>query len=449
MGCIRFAVAVVGAVATVSCVDRLAVAEQETGAVVLGRVEQVTALAAVGPGSPTDDPRRGEGDAVASTAEVGELSREGGFSVLALAPVQDDGAYRIEDVPAERDDLVVVARNDVGSAVGWAMLPERTRGGRETRVEPITGETTVEVLTWARLRLDPLGSETSPAEIALLIRADARTADTMLENDEIGAIAEAIATAGETLTRAYAASGSPLDAAARASLLAPAWAQLVDARLRGNAREEAAEAYLAAAMEAWASASAGSATVEATAAAASMLDEALRGPPVATRGRLSTEAVRLNLQARQALARRSVGSALGPVAEEILAVLEESVQRVRGAGSARDVRSALDAGGTRAGAATADDMADLLVPARGDEYDRWHTVLHRARDATAAARLSSRLSSTASARAAAAVLGDYRADVRAAVEALLEACGCPGRGFDAESMTSLYVAAHGDAHIRD
>lgn len=419
----RSALALGAALTAQGCVDRLT---PVTDATILGRVEESTAAGAAG-------------------VAVGDLDLDGGFSGLVETTADPDGSFRVDGVPPDRAGLVVVATSTPGDTVGRVIVHERTRAGAETVVEPITLETTMEALAWARLKADRRTDASSASEVALLLHPDARTAASVLASDEdVAETARGVATAGETLTSVWAAVGTDLDAAARATLLTDAAAELASARHRGTSADAAAEAYAEAALDAWASAGASlDATAVATAAAASTFDGELHGH-VQVRGPLVAEAVRLNLKVRRRLAARLQASLNGAAVPAVVQALAEAEAGVRDATTVAELRAALDACAQASKEATVGGVIVLLVPNPGLlMLMKMHSS---AEAAVEAASLAPRLVAAGDAEAAANAVADYRARVRAAVDDLLEAA--ERTDVDAEALTSLYVAAHGGAYVR-
>jgi hypothetical protein len=266
----------------------------------------------------------------------------------------------------------------------------------------------------------------------------------VLANQEATVAAEGLAVAADAMTRVYASSGSAFDPSARANVIAQAAVDRARARFNGTSAEAAQEAFARGALDAWAGAGHSLEVIAmATAAGASTFDASLSGRTQA-RGELVAEAVRLNLKARQRLAANVQSGAQASVALSVINVLAATEASLRGASSAAAIRAALDVEATATANATAVAMADFLVPT-GSLLLR-SQVEAKAQAAVEAARLSARLSGAANAAAAAQAVANYRSAVRAAVAAMLEASGRTDVSVDA--MTSLYIAAHGGAHVR-
>lgn len=432
-----------GALTVLGCGEDTTGIGAEGEARIQGRVEQTAPEAAAYPTS-RSVVAGASGSVSATTVTVAEVRTNGSLNTVAEAFVQGDGSFIVEGVPTDREHLVVVARTASGNAVGRVMVHERTEAGATITTAPITYESTLGATTWAEMKASGKAGATSPAEVALLVHASPTASAAVLANQEVAATAEGLFVATEAMTRVYANAGAAFDASARANAIAQAAVDFSRARFKGTSADAAHEAYLQAAVDAWVQAGKSLDVVTmATAAAASTFDARLNGNTGA-RGELVAEAVRLNLKARQKLAASVQSGAHAIVALAIVNALASTETSLRGATSAAAIRAALDAQAEASANATVGTMLDLLVP--GAPLTTRSEVESKAQAAVQAARLSTRLSAAANADAAAQAVANYRSAVRAAVQAMIEASGRTDLNVDA--MTSLYIAAHGGAHVR-
>lgn len=412
-------------------------------ATIQGRVEEAGAGAA---GAPAYRSLVGGGAASVSAEKVvvAQMEANGSLSALAEATVNADGTFAVQEVPAGREHLVVVAHGAGGAEVGRVMVHGRTRAGATVTAAPITYESTLRARAWAQVRASGRASATSPAEVALLVRTGSAASAAVLANQEVTAVADGLTLAGEAMTRVFAGSGRSMDASARAQALTSAAEAYARARFNGAGEGEAHDAYARAALDGWLAAGVSAEAVSvATASAATLFDARLEGRSGA-RGALVSEAVRMNLRARQRLAAGVQSGSHASVALAVLNVLASTEASVRGATSAAAVRAALDVQAAASAGATVGAILDLLVPNASLAVRA--QVQAKAQAAVDAARLSARLSAAASPEAAAQAVAGYRGAVRAAVVAMLEASG--RTDLNADALTTLYIAAHGGAHIR-
>jgi hypothetical protein len=339
---------------------------------------------------------------------------------------------------------VVIAKSESDETVGRVLVFGRTEANTTITTAPINYETSVKALAYSRLKANGKANLSSSAEVALLVHADASAAAAIMAQQEVDAMANAAAVAGDAMTRVYAGFGTALDASARADATAEAAIRSAMDRYNGTSVDAAYEAYANAALDAYVGAGASlESVVTATAAAASTFDASLDGHST-VRGKVVSESVRLNLKAREKLAAKFQSGAEGSVALAIMSVLADADAQVRGASTAAAIRAALDAGSAASADATVNGMLDFLIP--GGPVLLRAEVEAKAQEAVTAARLQTRLSAAASAEAAAQAVAGYRANLRAKVQAMLEVAA--RTDLDVETMTSLYIAAHGGANIR-
>lgn len=438
----RTALALGSAVAMVACgSDSTTGLPSQNDATVTGSVQETTAM----PGPSATPGAQGAAAASASTVAVGNLDSSGQFHMVAEGSVQADGTFRVEGVPANRNDLYVQAYGNSGDVVGSVRVYETTHAGTETATAPITAETTLRTSTWARIKADGMASSTSEEEVALLLHPGASASASVVSSGDVDATASGVAMASSTMTQVYAGMNVSMDASARASLIVEAARAYASARAGGASESAAFATYSEAALNAWIGAGADlESTVAATAGAASTFDAEVHGRTSA-RGQTIAEAVRMNIQARERLAAQFQDSAEGAVALQImnaLSTLDASV-RLDGA-TAAQIHAAMQTASDATVSATTDAMVDLLVP--GASALLRSDVKAKAEAVVAAARMDTRLSAAASANAAAQAMANYRSEVHAAVEAMIQASG--NTDMDADAMTSLYIAAHGGAYIR-
>jgi hypothetical protein len=440
----RSALALITLAATAACGDDGTGPDPDVDqATIQGRVEQV---APEGAGyAAARSVTAGASAAVGvETVTAAQVESDGTLTALAQADVKADGSFSIDEVPVDRENLVVVAKNESDETVGRVMVHAKTEANTVITTEPINYETSVRALAYSSLRASGDADMSSSAELALLVRPDASAAATIMAEQEVDAMAMAAANAGDAMTRVYAGVGTALDASARAQATAEAAARFAIDRFNEVDAEAAFDSYADAALDAYVDAGAElESVVTATAAAASTFDAQLDGKS-SVRGNLISDAVRLNLMAREKLAAEFQSGDQGSVALSIAHLLSEADAGVRGAATATGIREALDVGATAAVSATVDAMLDFLVP--GGTVLVRSEVEAKAQEAVAAARLDGRLSAAATAEAAAEAVAEYRAEVKAAVQAMLDAA--ERTDLDVEVMTSLYIAAHGGAYVR-
>jgi len=403
--------------------------EEGPGATIVGRVEaEAPAEPAAGPGA-------------AQRIEVAHIGADGSLSLLAEDSLGADRSFRVGEVPAGRESLVVVARDVSGQSVGGVLVPGRTSVSAIVEVAPIDVSSALEARVFAQVRA--LGQTMSYAEATLLVHAPPGTPAAIAAADQVDAIAAGIAVAVRALTEVFAAVGEPLDEDARAGRLGEAAAAFARSRYAGTDPAAAEDVLLSAAVDALAGDAPLEAIVQATAGAATVLDGALVGVS-SYRGPAETEPVRLNLRARARLAAAFQTSTEGPVARDVMDILASVEESVVAAGSAVALRSALDAGVTAALGSTISAVVDLLVPnGRGQLPIR---VRRAADDAATAARLSIRLNNATTSQGAAAAVAAYRSDVRAAVQSMVATSG--NDTVDVDTLTSLFIAAFGGMAIR-
>lgn len=439
------------AVALTAVLTSLACGDDGTGpgpdpaqqAMIQGRVEQT---APEGVAYPTSSAIRAgaSGSVTAKTVTVASVNGDGSLNALAQADVAVDGSFVIDEVPTGRENLVVVARSENGDNVGRVLVQGTTEAGATIITAPIDYGTSVRALTYSRMKANGEASMSSSAEVSLLVHPDASAAATIMAQQEVDAVADGAATAGDAMTRVYAGLGTALDASVRASATAQAAMQFALDRYNGTEADVAYETFANAALDAHVAAGVAlESVVTATAAAASTFDARLDGH-TAVRGNVVSDVVRLNLKAREKLAAKFQSGDEGAIALAVMNVLADADAGVRGSSTAADVRAALDAGAAASANATVDGMLDFLIP--GATVLFRNEVEAKAQAAVAAARLHTRLSAAASAEAAAQACTDYRAEVKAAVQAMLETA--QRTDLDVDAMTSLYIAAHGGAYVR-
>lgn len=440
----RAAFALTAAVLAAACSDNSSPTTPASGAVVVGRVEQTAPEGAAYPVA-NDVIGQAGTQASAQTVAIGTLNSDGTLHEMAQADVKADGSFTISGVPSNEDNLVVVARSQAGSAVGRATVYASTRADATTEVAPITYQTTLQTLAYARLKATGRAQATSAEEMALLVRPDDGAAATILTDGDVDATADAAADASQTITTVFAQSGVSMDASARASLMADAAQAFAEARYSGTASETAYDTYMKATLDAYANAGVAMEDLtEATAGAATTFDAGLRGKTTA-RGQLVSDAVRLNLKARERLAAEFQSTDQGALAVSIMNVLANTDASVRGASTAAELRASMDAGMTAVTDSTVSATMGMLLPGilTGTMHDN---VKAKAQAAADTARLAVRLQAAANANAAAQAMASYRSDVHAAVEAMLQAAN--RTDVDADAMTSLYIAAYGGAWIQ-
>jgi hypothetical protein len=412
-------------------------------ATVQGSVEETTpAASASGASLAQAGPQMAPGTD-AETVAVVEIDANGSFTELASAEVEADGSFSVEEVPAGRSDLAVVAY--VGDRVaGQVLIHERTTNGAVVVTAPINYETTVEARAYSEMRASGRGSASTASEVSLFIHMQGPEAEAVATSDaEVEAVAEGVAVASSTLTALYASSGTALDAAARGDLIAEAAVEFAADRSGGASLEDAHEAFMDAALEALIEGGASlESTVIASAGAATTLDATVAGRSE-ERAAVIGEAVRVNLRARERLAASFSSTGEGSVATAIAGELTSARASVGVAGTVTQLGAAIDAALSAVIEVAIDGAVELLAADATSAVRA--EVEARAAAALDVALLDARLESATTAEAAAEAVADYRAEVRATVEAMIEAAGATG--VDAEVMTSLFVAACAGGHV--
>lgn len=405
-------------------------------ATVVGRIDQEVA------GSPPSSALAAAAAAAAAeVAVVAEVQADGSLSTIAEGTVEADGSFSVTGVPAGREHLVVVAMDASDVAVGRVLVHARTTADATIEVSPIDLSTTLEGRTYARARQD--GGPGSTGEVSLLVQAPAATSMDVLSSTEVDAAAAGVLAASAALTAAFGETGTSLDAAARAEALDLAAQDFAAARFGGTSWESAEDAFLDAAVDAMVEGGPSlDAVVQATAASATVMDATLEGVS-SFRGALISEAVRLNLRARQHLAESMSGSAEASVAANALGVLSTVESSVMAASTAAEIQAALQAGVTASLGTTIAAVVDLLVPPT--DLVLAAEVESLALDAAAEARLGLTLATADTPTEAATVLSSYASDVRTAVQAMVDASGSTAADLDA--LTSLFIAAFGGAAV--
>ena len=424
-----------------ACGDDDSTGPDETPAMVQGSVEETTPAGAGAAGAPAAAPGTD-----AEMVAVVQIGANGTLTTVAEASTEGDGSYVVNSVTGGLEDLAVVAY--VGDRdAGRVLLYESSAAGATIRAAPINYETTAEARAWSDVRASGDADATSVSEVSLFLHLSGAEAETLLASEaEIGALAQGLVVAGETMTAVYAELGADLDAAARAEILQEAAIAFSESREGGTSLEATHDAFADAALDGFGEAGVTlEETVMATAAAASTLDAALDGA-VTSRGLVVSEAVRLNLRARERLAAEDAAGTYGALAGAIEDVHAGTRTTVRGAADAASVRAALNANVAAMQNAVVTAAVQLL--AADASLTVQAAVASAVQAALTTARLSTRLEAATDAAAAAAAVGDYRAGVLAGVQDMILAAEGAAGEADAEVLTSLFVAASAGAHVR-
>jgi len=258
----------------------------------------------------------------ASSVSVAQLSADGSTEVLAEAQVAADGTYTVDDVPASRTDLVVIAEAG-GEETGRVLLHGESRSGITMTAQPMNFETSVESEIYTRARSMGRSAESS-AEIALMVRMDEDAASTAMSSEaNVDAVAEAFIQANESFVAAIAASGDvELDARERSEVIVQAaqeFAAQVDA---GTTATAARGQFVRASADAWANAGVTAELVaEATATAVTVMDDMTASLDSNVRGDASLGATLLNIEARSRMAGNVESSSTAGANEGVLDAL--------------------------------------------------------------------------------------------------------------------------------
>jgi hypothetical protein len=435
----RSSITLVAALAVAACGDDASTNPNgDDDAIIDGRVEQT---------APTATPSGVSGPArtaaQAQTVAVVSFQGNGSLTTLATADVEADGSFRIEGVPADREDLAVVAYVD-GQNAGGVLVHQRTRAGTVTTVAPIDYQTTVAARVYGELKAMGEASASSDSEAAVFVRVNGPHAEAILSSGaELMAVANGFATASTTLDEVYAEVGTTIDSAVRTQLMTDAAVAFASSLNSGTSAEVAHEAFAQAALDAFLTAGATTeANVLATAGAATTFGARLASSS-SVRGAVIAQAVRLNLKARERLAADFDGTGQAALSASIRAVLASTRTSLAEVTTAAQIRAALDAEGTALLDVMGAGVVELLVPDAAALIKAEVRVL--AELALGTAFLNVRLESATTAEAAAQAIASYRADVRSAVETLVTASG--ETEADAEALTSLFIAAAGHPEV--
>lgn len=413
-------------------------------AIVRGSVEETTPPASGGAAGSAPEVPWPAPATDAETVAIVQVEADGSFTELATAEVDVSASFSVEDVPAGRSDLAVVVYVS-DRAAGHVLIHERTQPGAVVTAAPINYETSVEARVYSDMRSSGQASASSASEVALFVHMDGPDAETVVTSDaEVEALADGMAVAGATMTELYAAFGTDFDAETRGDLIAEAAMDFAADRDGGTSLDVAHETFTDAALDALIDAGATlEATAIATGGAATTLDAVVAGRS-SVRGTVVAEAVRMNLRARERLAGSFSSSSEAALATAIEEELASARASVGAAATVAQLGAALDAALSAVIEAAVDTTVDLVAADAAPVVRA--EVEASAVAALDTALLGARLESATTAEAAAAAAADYRADVRAAVDEMIEVAG--STDFDADVITSLYIAACGGAYLR-
>jgi hypothetical protein len=375
---------------------------------------------------------------------VVQVQANGNFVELARADIQTAGSFRVEGVPAGRDNLAVVVYVG-GEVAGGALIHQRTQAGATIVTAPINYETTAETHAYSELQASGSTSAAAASELALFVQVDGASGEVAAtSNAEAQAVASAYSAASATLTAVHAAKGVALSAAARAQLVADAAVAYSVDRHGGMSVSTAHDIFTETSLEAFGNTHAiVEATVLATAAAATAFDAVLESEST-VRADLLVQPLRMNLRSRERLAARYASSTSASMATQIGQVLASGRANILLVGGIIDLRAVISALNVLVIETAADASVELLA-ANASSTVRAE-VRARAEAALQAAELAARLDGVATAQAAVSAMATYRTAVRAAVQAMIDASG--SATADVEAMTSLFIAACGGAYIR-
>jgi hypothetical protein len=427
-----------------------------TGTIVRGKIEQgltEPAGPAVAPVGLVDTDPRGpaaQSAADATTAEAVEIGADGTLETLVSTDVDAAASYRLDEVPAGRVGLQVIAYTSAGVEVGRVQIHGETEAHGEIAVAPIVPETTVEGHVAAHLRAS---SQALPAAntggVSVFIRMGTDEAGEVVASEaRVTLVADAFAA-----WHAYgdAAAGQVVeeyDADTRVRLLTDAATAFDTSRHDGTSLVEAHEALEEAALDAGLEAGAGAEALvlvtaaEATGAAAAAADVADpdEGGLVA-RLAVVRQVVRLNLRARERLAAGVGDEAPGASASEAATALASAGADVDAATTLAEILTALNA----AASACETALFDGFVSVTGElDAELEQQVRASLAGALSEADLAGRLAAATSANDAAAVLVDYRSAVDEAVESLLLLLPAT---IDPGAVASLLMASNGNGAL--
>lgn len=415
--------------------------EEPSFSTVEGQVESTHETTSNHTGSvrPATTTSAGAPAAEASTVAVAAVQSNGSLDVLAEAEVQANGRFSIDEVPAGRSDLVVVARSDGGAEVGRALVHGETQANAVTTTAPINGETTVEGHVFTTLTEAGVSEEIrSTAQLALLLRLDESTASEVAASAQaIQDLAQAYRASAEAMNETFAATGAGVDGQARAEAMLQAAVGHAQNRDRGTPARAASEAFLQSGIDALIQAGASAEDVSlATTAAATGLDRAMVEANENARLDMARNAVELNMMAR----------------ERLLAEHSEAQSSQLGAQALASARADVDA------SASLSEVAQALLDAEASFEEALMTmVLSNLSDvdestradveakleaAFAEADFSARAEATVSVGEIVQAVVDYREQVQTAVQAFVDSLPAGG-SVSAQVSAELLVAVQG------
>lgn len=413
------------------------------GAVVVGQVQSESASMQAAPANSTSESANVSGSA--QTVVIGEFRSTGQFTALAEAQVDANGNFRIEGVPADRRELVIMARNSAGAEVGRVVLHEETRARTEHRAPPMNARSTLHGRVWGQMKANGQ-SQMGSAELALFLdlRSDAATSASA-DAAAIARLATGAARAEAAITAILAREGTPMSASARNALLLALAVERDRARSTGASAEASQRSYVEGSVAALAQ---GGISLEALTLAYAAAATAMANEASDSGDAVRTEAVRsallLNLEARKRLVASVQGGGLGLKSEAQSHVSALEV-RVRGAATWAELSGAVHAEQAGMEDRIAGGIAVALQVLSPQARLQAEAALEAALES---ARFWTYLNGSDSASAMADGAAAFRAEVTSRAQAAIEAIPANVRGsLTAQAMVSLLFGTGGCASL--
>lgn len=406
-----------------------------------GRVESTnqTASSDISSVTAANTASSGAAAADASTVAVAHVRTDGSLEVLAEAEVAADGRFSVDDVPAGRSDLVVVARTDGGAEVGRVLVHGETEADAVVITAPVNAETTVEGHVFATLKEAGVPEQIrSTAQVALLVHmSESTAAEVAASAQAIQEVSDGVRTSVEAKNRTFAELGADVDGQARAEAMLQAAAEHALSRHGGAEVEAANEAFLQAGVDALIQAGADTEEASlATTAAATGLDRAMAQANENARLEIAKNAVEMNLQARQRLMAEEPDNPASRIGAEAQTRARADVEA---AASLSAVAQAL----LDAEASFEEELRTTILSSLSDaSSDVRIRVDARLETAFAEADFSAQAQAAVSVDEIARAVVDYRQQLQTAVQAFVDSLPNDS-SVSARVSTELLVAIHG------
>ena len=383
--------------------------------------------------------------AEAATAAVAQVQSDGSLEFLAEAEVEADGTFRVEDVPANRSDLVVVLRAEDEAEVGRVLVHGETEAGVTLVTEPVNANTTVAGHVYGNLVDAGVAQEVrSTAHLALLLRMEESTAAEVAASAQaIQEVATGIQAGIESKMETLVATESEVDPDAWAALMLQAAQTHAESRHGGADARAAQEAFLEAGLSALFEAGADAEkSALATTSAATGLDRAMAEADSQARLDLAKHFVEFNFLARQELAQEHPEEASR---DEGASALAEARVEAEAATSISQLAQAVEGSGEVFLDGVVDLAISVLPDLGGDARAQLESSLETA---LANAWFGAHVGAAATPSELAQAVVEYRSQVRSTVDAFVESAPAEA---DAEGYVSaeLLIAVRGGPALGD